>query len=342
MVELLEVAARRARATGALDDLPLALHGVSLVETIRGRFPDGETAADEGLRMARETRQESTECINLAALAVLAALRGDEDRCRGYAQSALALGIPRGFGLVVARTNWALAVLDLGAGRPDEALARLRAMTTAGPGAGHFLVSLYATPDLVEAAVRCGDQETAAQAIGNLELIAAHSPAPSAGAWLARCQGLMAEPVQAVKYLREALRLYDLSEERFERARTELLLGEALRRARRRTEARDALRSALTLLDALGARAWAERARRELRALGEAPAMAEPDGLARLTPQELQIAKLVSGGASNREIAAQLFLSPRTVEYHLYKVFPKLGVASRTELARLVLTDGRS
>jgi len=117
-----------------------------------------------------------------------------------------------------------------------------------------------------------------------------------------------------------------------------LLLGEALRRARRRNEAREALRGALTSFDAMGARVWAERTRRELRALGEAPATAEPDGLAGLTPQELQIARLVSGGASNREIAAQLFLSPRTVEYHLYKVFPKLGVASRTELARLVLT----
>jgi len=88
----------------------------------------------------------------------------------------------------------------------------------------------------------------------------------------------------------------------------------------------------------MDARAWAERTRQEFRALGEAPATAQRDGLARLSPQELQIARLVSGGASNREIAAQLFLSPRTVEYHLYKLFPKLGVASRTELARLVLT----
>jgi DNA-binding CsgD family transcriptional regulator len=341
-VDLFEAAARRARVIGALDDLPLALHGVSVAETVRGRFPEAGAAADEGLRLARETRQETAECLNLAALAVVTALRGDEDQCRGYAEDALALGIPRGFGLAVARTTWGLAALDLGAGRPEEALARLRALMQAGPGAGHFLISLYATPDLVEAAVRGGDTETADQAIAGLELLVANSPAPSSGAWLARCRGLLAEPLKAVKHLREALRLYDLSEERFERARTELLLGEALRRARRRTEARDALRSALTSLDALGARAWAERARRELRALGEAPATAEPDGLAGLTPQELQIAKLVSGGASNREIAAQLFLSPRTVEYHLYKVFPKLGVASRTELARLVLTDGRS
>ena len=144
----------------------------------------------------------------------------------------------------------------------------------------------------------------------------------------------------AVKHFREALRLYDLGQEGLERARTELLLGAALRRAKRRTEARDTLRSALAALDALDARDWAGQARRELRALGDAPADAQRAGLATLTPQELQISRLVSGGASNREIAAQLFLSPRTIEYHLHKLYPKLGIGSRTELARLVLTAG--
>ncbi|TMM35992.1 MAG: LuxR family transcriptional regulator [Actinobacteria bacterium] len=341
MIRLFEAAARRARAEGALDDLPLALHGVSVAETIRGHYPDAAAVADEGLRLARETGQDSAECLNLAALAVVAALRGDERRCREYADGALAQGIPRRFGLAVGRTQWALAVLDLGAGRPDAALPRLRAVAEATPGAGHVLIALYATPDLVEAAVRCGDTESALRATAMLELVVANSPDPSSGAWLARCQGLLAEPVPAVKHFREALRLYDLGQERFERARTELLLGAALRRARRRTEARETLRSALAALDALDARDWAEQARRELRALGDAPADAQRAGLATLTPQELQIARLVSGGASNREIAAQLFLSPRTVEYHLYKLYPKLGIGSRTELARVVLTDGR-
>jgi DNA-binding CsgD family transcriptional regulator len=339
MIRLFGTAARRARAEGSLEDLPLVLHGVSVAETIRGRYPDAGAAADEGLRLARETGQESTECLNLAALTVLAALRSDERRCREYADSALALGVPRRFGLAVGRTQWALAVLDLGAGRPAAALPRLRAIAEAAPGSGHFLIALYATPDLVEAAVRCGDLETARQAVAKLEVLVANSPDPSSGAWLARCQGLLAEPVPAVKHLREALRLYDLGQERFERARTELLLGTALRRAKRRTEAREALRSALATFDVLDARDWAGHTRRELRALGEAPASARRVGLTGLTPQELQIARLVSDGASNREIAAQLFLSPRTVEYHLYKLYPKLGIGSRTELARLVLTD---
>jgi DNA-binding CsgD family transcriptional regulator len=338
MVELFEASARRARATGGLADLPLALHGIGVMSAIQGRFRAAEAAADEGVRIARETGQRTAECLNLATLAVLAALRGDEALCREYADSVLHQAVPLRLGLPVASASWALALLDLAAGRPAEALPRLRAIAEAGPGAGHYLVAVSTTPDLVEAAVRCGDPETAQHALAGLELQLANSPMPVPGAWLARCRGLVEPPATAVKHLREALRRYALTEERFERARTELLLGEALRRAKRRTDARDALRSALSTFDALGARVWAERTRRELRALGDAPASPEPDGLAALTPQELQIARLVSGGASNREIAAQLFLSPRTVEYHLYKLFPKVGVTSRTELARLVLT----
>src|SRR5439155_27173576 len=134
-------------------------------------------------------------------------------------------GIPRRFGLAIARANWALSVLDLGAGRTEDALVRLRALMSAGPGAGHFLIALYATPDLVEAAVRSGDAETVQQAQIGLELVVANSPAPASGAWLARCQGLAAEPVKAGKHLREAPRLYDMSEERLERARLALRPG---------------------------------------------------------------------------------------------------------------------
>ena len=125
----------------------------------------------------------------------------------------------------------------------------------------------------------------------------------------------------------------------FERARTDLLHGEWLRRARRRSEARGPLRAAADAFAELGALPWAERARAELRATGEtraAPGPA-PDLLAELTPQELQVVRLAATGLSNRDIAAQLFLSPRTVGYHLYKAFPKLGVASRAQLVRLDL-----
>src|SRR5262249_5229496 len=125
----------------------------------------------------------------------------------------------------------------------------------------------------------------------------------------------------------------------FARARTELAYGQALRRARRPSQARGHLRAALDGFEQIGAAGWADRARAELRASGQTARRRDPSTLTQLTPQELQIARLAAAGAPNREIAAQLFVSPRTVEYHLYKVFPKLGVASRVELARLAALD---
>jgi DNA-binding CsgD family transcriptional regulator len=137
----------------------------------------------------------------------------------------------------------------------------------------------------------------------------------------------------------EALRLHEQSMRPFERARTELLYGEYLRRARRRSDARVPLRSAASIFERLRATPWLERARAELRATGESGTSvpAAPDLLDRLTPQELQVVRLAAAGTSSREIAAQLFLSPRTVEYHLYKAYPKLGISSRKELSRLTL-----
>jgi DNA-binding CsgD family transcriptional regulator len=125
----------------------------------------------------------------------------------------------------------------------------------------------------------------------------------------------------------------------FDGARTRLVLGEWLRRARRRSDAREHLRAAHAVFEALGAQPWADRARLELRATGEAGPRSASSTLDGLTPQELGIARLVADGATNKEIAAQLFLSVRTIEYHLHKVFTKLGIASRHALARLVHED---
>src|SRR5262249_17398598 len=157
---------------------------------------------------------------------------------------------------------------------------------------GHFLITLYAIPDLVEAAVQCGDVDTAHRATVELADLIANSPARSSQAWLARCQGLIAEPAAAVKHLHEAVALYDLGDQRFDQACTRLLLGEALRGHRRRNDARDALRTALSTFEAMSTPTWAERCRRGLRALGDLPKNPPPAGLAQLTPQELQIATL--------------------------------------------------
>ncbi|MEV3987066.1 helix-turn-helix transcriptional regulator [Nonomuraea sp. NPDC049758] len=197
--------------------------------------------------------------------------------------------------------------------------------------------AVCAAPDLVEAAVRV---EAADRAVGAYARFAAWAEAgrqPWARAVALRCRALLGPDGEAGEHYAHAVRLHRRGGRPFERARTELLYGEWLRRARRRAEARSPLRSALEIFDRLGATPWAGRARAELRATGEsAPDGPPADALAALTPQELQVVRLAAAGVSNRDIAAQLFLSHRTVEYHLYKAYPKLGVASRQELARLV------
>jgi DNA-binding CsgD family transcriptional regulator len=156
---------------------------------------------------------------------------------------------------------------------------------------------------------------------------------------LHRCRALIGPEEDAQGHYQAAIRLYRETNRPMSKARTELLYGEWLRRNRRRSDAREPLRSAVAIFDEIGARSWAERARTELRATGESIASAKEQatGAAQLTPQELQVVRLAASGMSNRDIGAQLFLSPRTVGYHLYKAFPKLGVADRHQLAELNL-----
>ena len=155
---------------------------------------------------------------------------------------------------------------------------------------------------------------------------------------LARCRGVLAGNDQEADGLfAEALRHHDHRVTPYERARTQLAYGERLRRSRRRAEARVQLRSALDTFEGAGAMLWAERARSELHATGETARKRDVSTLDTLTPQELRVARLVATGSSNKDVAAQLFLSRRTVEYHLGKVLTKLGVASRVELARAAL-----
>jgi DNA-binding CsgD family transcriptional regulator len=155
-----------------------------------------------------------------------------------------------------------------------------------------------------------------------------------ARALAARCRAVSSDGAGAEEHFASALDLHAPTDRRFDRARTELLYGEFLRRERRRLEARTHLRTALEAFEQMDARSWAERAGGELRATGETARKRDPGTLAQLTPQELQIARLVAEGRSNKDVAAQLFLSPRTIDYHLRKVFMKLGITSRAELIR--------
>ncbi|MFC7184537.1 LuxR C-terminal-related transcriptional regulator, partial [Kitasatospora paranensis] len=323
-----------ARRVGAIGPLPTLLFFHAEAQLFHGRHRDAEVTAAEGLALARDTGQLQWVSQLSAVLAQLAALAGDAERCTALAAAALDVpGPARPAGR--AWTQWALGLLDLGHGRAAEALDRLADLTT-GPHR-HHVSGTRAVPDLVEAAVRLGVPDRAAEPYRRFARWAEAGGTVWGRALLLRCRALLGPDGQAEACYREALELHRGTERPFEQARTALLYGEWLRRGRRRTEARVQLRAALEVFELRGARPWADRARTELGATGAGvPERSAAGPLAGLTPQELQIVRLAARGLTNRDIAAQLFLSPRTVGHHLYKAYPKLGVGGRQELAGLV------
>ncbi|MFD5318432.1 LuxR C-terminal-related transcriptional regulator [Streptomyces sp. NPDC127098] len=337
--ELVDRAGRVARVSGMAGQLPVVLEFVATGERLVGRLASSQAVSEEGLELARDAGYANTVAAHLANLAVLAALRGEAESCERRAREALAIAVPHRVGLRAGVATYALALLDLGLGRHAAAHVRFTALADAGPGVGHPTVAWRTAPDRVEAAMGAGDGAAARAASEAYRRGAAHAATPESRALLARCRGLVEPSDEALDAFDEALRLHTNP---FEAARTALLLGERLRRAQRPGEARPHLRTAWETFDRAGARPWARRARAELRAAGESGQAPPAAALDALTPQELRIAELVADGLSSRQIAARLFLSPRTVEYHLYKIYPKLGIGSRTELARLVVLTGSS
>jgi DNA-binding CsgD family transcriptional regulator len=285
--------------------------------------------------LALETGQLNPAAHHHSVLAWIAAVQGRDQECRDAAAAALKRAIAHRLGPQAAIATWALALSDLALGRPAGAFQRLDALTRAGPGEGHQMVNVFAAADLVEAAARTGQAEPARATLARLAAWTAHSGAPWASALVERCHGLLSEGDDADRHFERALALHTGGGRPFDAARTELTFGETLRRRRRRSQARTHLRTACEGFERLGAAPWADRARAELRATGETARQRHAGTVNQLTPQELQIVRLVGGGGTNREIAAQLFLSPRTVDYHLHKVFTKLGMSSRAELVRL-------
>ncbi|MYW35026.1 helix-turn-helix transcriptional regulator, partial [Streptomyces sp. SID2119] len=216
-----------------------------------------------------------------------------------------------------------------------------------GPRQGHFAARMLAVPCYVEAAVLAGrgaeESGELHAAVAEFAGWTARTADPQAPAQLARCQALLAPGDEADARYAEALAHHARAGGDFERARTQLLYGQWLRRRRRTREARTPLRDALVAFQRCSARAWAERAAGELRAAGEQGPSVRPatDGaLSALTPQQQRIARCVAEGATNREVALRLSLSPRTVDHHLRNVFAALGIRSRTELARLLGPEG--
>jgi DNA-binding CsgD family transcriptional regulator len=330
------------RQRGWVAWLPWSLVNQSLTEAVAGRHAAALTNATEGLQLARDLGQPATICRCESVLAWLAAVRGEEDRCRELAHNTIELAETHHLPTIAVSATWALGLLELSLGRPERAFDRL-ADPTAGPLAVPQFVCLF-LPDLLEAAVRAGRSDDDLGELGKhvawYEEWAAATNQPVAEANLHRCRALLCDAA-AEQHYTEALRLYKQAgpdQRPFDRARTQLLYGEWLRRARRRTEARPLLTAALETFERLGASPWADRAGTELRAAGQT-LRRQDTGRAPLTPQEMQVIRLVAEGGSNQDVAAKLFLSPRTVGYHLYKAFPKLGVTSRTELAHLDLDE---
>ncbi|MFE1925636.1 LuxR C-terminal-related transcriptional regulator [Streptomyces asoensis] len=331
-------AAAAARARGVTAAVSQAMEFRVYAEFWIGRPRAAEAAALDALRQAYATGQDNGACHLQAALAMFAALTGDDDLCRERAAAARSHALAHDLGLPAALAQWALAFLDLASGRFDAAAAGLRALAASGPGHGHRAIRHLATPHYVEAAVRTGEIRVARVAHAGYDRWARAVGGADDLALSARCRALLTPGADALEHYREALALHADGTRAVERARTELLFGSALRRLRRRTEARDRLHSALAAFESFDAPHCAEAARAELRALG-APASPVRDHrspTAQLTAQQLLVARMAADGATNREIATRLALSPRTIDHHLRGVFTRLGIRSRIELVRLL------
>jgi DNA-binding CsgD family transcriptional regulator len=333
---------RSSRATG---DVWAEMHmtrNLAIVDLWQGRFSAARAGAARSLAMAEPIGAPNGIAFNLSVLAWLAAVEGRESEARESAARADDL-VQRGAGLrlVQARLRATLGLLELGLAHPLAAIEQLRPVADLAErhGVREPSVLPYA-PDLIEAYARAGEREAAMSELARLAEIAGAVDRRWALAAVARLHGLLGLDDELDKHFGAALELHEQGAgSAFERARTELLYGERLRRAKRRVAARTHLRSAIELFDELGAVPWSEQARRELRASGESIPRRDPTAPEKLTPQELQIALQVAEGRTNRDVAAALFLSPKTVEFHLTRVYRKLNIHSRAELVRLLSTE---
>jgi DNA-binding CsgD family transcriptional regulator len=319
-----------ARREGLLSLLPVTLDVQATELIANSSFDLGYAAAEEGYRLSLDIGHDRG--WHLMNMAMAEAVWGREEDAHQHAEEALTIGQRTASVFTAASAEYTLGFLDLTMGRTKQAAERLLTLTDPARPGFNPVVTVQVLPDAVEAAMRAGQQQEASQRLAILRGWVAAAPTEARLALLARSEALLGDrdPDEAfAEAIRRAPALPPL-----QRARTELLYGEWLRRQRRRTDARAHLRAALETFRRLGAVPWAGRAEAELRATGETTRKRDASAVDHLTPQELQIAGLVTDGLTNREIAAQLYLSPRTVEYHLRKVFTKLRIGSRTELVR--------
>ena len=312
----------------------------SEIEMRRGRLAAAHAAAAESVQLAADTGAGTQYAYAMARLGAAAAAMGLAEECRTSVAHAFAASEEADMWSVPVHGHAALGLLALGAGDPGEAAHALDQAERAAEraGLGHPAVVAYAG-DRVEALTRVGRRPEAERALRRLQAQARISQ----GTWelgvTARCHGLLAPAVAADCHFTRALALLE-PVSAFEAARTRLCWGESLRRRRQRGQARRLLGQALETFAKLGAVTWARQTEIELEASGAAVHRTIPTPAGQLTPREFQICALVARGATNPEIAAKLFLSRKTIEAHLGRIFAKLGVRSRTELTRLIVQNG--
>jgi DNA-binding CsgD family transcriptional regulator len=317
-----------ARAAGSFNTLPLGLLGPARLDVNARAFDSAEEFAREGIELARSLGQENLETAFAGILVRCLAARGRIEECREMAETTLRRALSHGVGVAADDVRLGLAELELSLGHGAAARDLIGAVS-------HRLMKLGSLPYLVEATRLSGDRGPDRIELEILATYAETAQDPHMRGVVARTRALLATSAETAEPLfLEALSYQARHGQTFEGARTALAYGEFLRRAQRRTEARVQLRDALATFEGLNTPLWGDRARAELEATGITARKRNPSTLDTLTPQELRIANLVAGGASNRDVASQLFLSQKTVEYHLRKVFMKLGVSSRVELAR--------
>ena len=316
-----------ARDAGALQALPVALSTRAVVHLFAGEFGEADSLVAQVESITKATRSSIAPYLALA----LAAWRGRHAEASELIEAAAADVERRGEGGWLSSVQWATAVLGNGLGRYEDALAAAQQASEDSPARWFFN---WAIVEMIEAAARSGVPDRAADALARLSQTARASGTDWALGIDARSRALVSEDETAETLYREAISRLARTRLRVELGRAHLLYGEWLRRQRRPRDARDQLRHACEIFDSSGAGAFAGRARNELRAAGGHPGKRAVEIREPLTAQEELIARLASAGASNAEVAAQLFISPATVAYHLGKVYAKLGISSRNRLAR--------
>ena len=336
---LLEHALRTARAHAAVGALPFVLNLIARDQAATDRWAVAGATYQEAIDLARESGQQTELAFGLAGFAWLQARRGREQECRACAAEALSRCRELGTRLYEIWATAALGELELGLGDAAKAAGHFEHQQQLLRECAITDADLWPAAELTDAYIRLGLDDQAQQEAAEYLAAASAKNQPWPLARALRCQGLLAPETGFSGYFEQALRLHEQTPDVFEAARTRLAYGERLRRARNRIRAREQLRAAADAFERLDARPWADRARAELAATGETRRRRDPSTIDELTPQELQIALLLTAGKTTRETAAALFLSPKTVEYHLRHVYQKLGIHSREQLAQTLATQ---